>query len=98
MFPPGTLELPLLSPDLPPLSLTTPLSLARAVVLGLWGLAKMLCKALSEDVQTLAWAPQPDPNPQPERFKFSRLGSRAKELAAAGNCALLLSFPHIFLA
>lgn len=98
MFPPGTLELPLPSPDLPPLTLTTPLSLARAAVLGLWGLAEMLCEALSEDVQSLAWAPQPDPNPQPDRFKFNCLGSRAQKLAAAGNCAQLLSFPHIFLA
>lgn len=94
MFPPGTLvqELPPLSPHLPPLTLTVSPSLARAVVLALWGLAKMSCKALSEDVQTFAGAPQPD------RFKFNHPGSRAKKLGAAGNCTRLLSFPHIFLA
>ena len=94
MFPPRTLvqDLPPLSPHLPPLTLTVTPSLAWAVVLGIWGLVKMSCKALSKDVQTLAGAPQPD------RFKFNHLGSRARKLTAAGNCTQLLSFPHIFLA
>lgn len=38
-------ELPPLCPNLPPLTLTVPPSLVWAVILGLWGSAKMLCKS-----------------------------------------------------